>query len=76
MPAIRLDIQDPVELTEMLQFIKDWITGSDDAEASFAHFVGSPRSPAVAVWSQLNCVWRDLVGDWAGVAGYVRTGLR
>jgi hypothetical protein len=42
MPAIRLDIQDAAELTEMLQFIKDWITGSDDAKASFAHFVGSP----------------------------------
>src|ERR1017187_8804474 len=28
------------------------------------------RSPAVAVWSQLNSVWRDLVGDGAGVAGH------
>src|ERR1035441_3340999 len=29
-----------------------------------------PRSPAVAVWSQLNSVWRELVGDGTGVAGY------
>src|ERR1035441_8694222 len=29
-----------------------------------------PRSPAVAVWSQLNSVWRELVGDGTGVAVY------
>src|ERR1017187_3157592 len=29
-----------------------------------------PRSPAVAVWSQLNSVRGDLVGDGAGVAGH------
>src|ERR1022692_4325853 len=30
----------------------------------------SPRSPAAAVWSQLNSVRGDLVGDGAGVAGH------
>src|ERR1039457_2232822 len=30
----------------------------------------SPRSPAVAFWSQLNSVRGDLVGDGAGVAGH------
>ena len=32
--------------------------------------MAGPRSPAVAVWSQLNAVRGDLVGDGAGVAGH------
>jgi hypothetical protein len=42
MPAIRLDIADAIELTELLQFVKEWLATDDKAKASFARFVGSP----------------------------------
>jgi hypothetical protein len=42
MPTTRLDTEDAVELAELLQFIQDWLTGDDQAKASFARFVGTP----------------------------------
>jgi hypothetical protein len=42
MSAIRLDTADATELTELLQFVKEWLTADNEARASFARFVGSP----------------------------------
>jgi hypothetical protein len=44
MPTIRLAAEDAIELAELLQFIKDWITADDQAKASFARFVGTPAT--------------------------------
>jgi hypothetical protein len=42
MPPIRLDTADAIELTELLQFVKERLTTDNKAKASFAQFVGSP----------------------------------
>jgi hypothetical protein len=42
MPTIRLDTADAIELTELLQFVKEWLISDNEAKASFAQFVGSP----------------------------------
>ena len=39
MPAIPLDTADAIELTEILQFVKEWLTTDSEARASFARFV-------------------------------------
>ena len=44
MPTIRLDAADAAELTELLQFIKEWLTTDNKAKASFAQFIGSPAT--------------------------------
>lgn len=36
MSTIRLATEDAVELAELLQFVKDWITADDQTKASFA----------------------------------------
>ena len=46
MPQIRLDIADAVELTELLQFVNDWLASdTEDTErldASLTHYLGHP----------------------------------
>jgi hypothetical protein len=43
MPAIRVDAADAVELTELLQFLGDWLESDrDNLAASLARFAGSP----------------------------------
>jgi hypothetical protein len=41
MPDMNLDLGDAAELTELLQFLRDWVTADDDhLDESFAQFVG------------------------------------
>lgn len=41
MPQIRLDIADAVELTELLQFVNDWLASDiERLDASLTHYVG------------------------------------
>lgn len=54
MPAIRLDIADAIELTELLQFVKEWLTTDDKAKASFARFVGSPGYDAADLCADIE----------------------
>ncbi|MEV0150316.1 MULTISPECIES: hypothetical protein [unclassified Nonomuraea] len=42
MKVVKLDAMDAIELSEMLEFIKDWLTTDDQAKARFAQFVGCP----------------------------------
>ncbi len=44
MPQITLDMGDAAELTEMLTFLADWLSGSQKQilDESFASFVGHP----------------------------------
>jgi hypothetical protein len=50
MSTIRLDTQDAIELAGMLQFIKDWLTTSDDVKAAFARgqHQRAPEKPHLA----------------------------
>ncbi len=42
-PGVHLDPADAAELTELLQFLDDWLTSSQDQiHRSFAQFVGHP----------------------------------
>jgi hypothetical protein len=49
MPAIPLDTADAIELTEILQFVKEWLTTDSEARASFARFVGTPGYDAAGL---------------------------
>ena len=41
MPDMNLDLGDAAELTELLQFLRDWLVADDDhLEESLTHFVG------------------------------------
>ncbi len=43
MPNMNLDLADAIELTELLQFLRDWLnTDHDHLNASLQTFVGHP----------------------------------
>lgn len=43
MPDMNLDLGDAAELTELLQFLHDWVAADDDhLEDSLTRFVGGP----------------------------------
>jgi len=43
MPDLTLDLGDAAELTELLQFLRDWTAADDDhLEESLTRFVGGP----------------------------------
>lgn len=63
MPTIRLATEDAVELAELLQFIKDWITADDQAKASFAGFVGTSGYDAADLGSDIDRFTFLLGGD-------------
>ena len=54
MPTTRLDTAGAIELTELLQFIKEWLTADNEAEASFARFVGSPGYHAAGLCTDIE----------------------
>ena len=54
MPTTWLDTADAVELAELLQFVKEWLTTSNDARASFARFVGTPGYDAAALCADID----------------------
>jgi len=54
MPAIPLDTADAIELTEILQFVKEWLTTDSEARASFARFVGTPGYDAAGLCADLD----------------------
>jgi hypothetical protein len=41
MPIIALDTGDAAELTELLQFLRDWLTTDDHLDTSLEKFVGA-----------------------------------
>jgi hypothetical protein len=79
MPTTRLDTADAVELTELLQFLKEWLTNDNEAEASFARFVASPGCDAAGLCTDIErfsfllggndgehlLEWEMKVGSWA-----------
>jgi hypothetical protein len=54
MPAIPLDTADAIELTEILQFVKEWLTTDSEARASFARFVGTPGYDAADLCADID----------------------
>jgi hypothetical protein len=54
MPTTRLDTADAVELTELLQGVKEWLTADNEAKASFARFVGSPGYDAADLCTDIE----------------------
>jgi hypothetical protein len=54
MPTTQLDIADAVELTELLQFVKEWLTTNNDARASFARFIGTPGYDAADLCADID----------------------
>jgi len=55
MPTTSLDTSDAVELTEMLQFLSDWlIADHDHLDASLIRFVGNPAHGASQLRADLN----------------------
>lgn len=54
MPTIRLDTADAIELTELLQFVKEWLTTDNKAKASFAQFVGSHSCDAADLCTDIE----------------------
>jgi hypothetical protein len=54
MPAIPLDTADAIELTEILQFVKEWLTTDSEARASFARFVGTPGYDAAGLCADID----------------------
>jgi hypothetical protein len=54
MPTTRLDTADAVELAELLQFVKEWLTTDNDARASFARFVGTPGYDATGLCADID----------------------
>jgi hypothetical protein len=54
MPPTRLDTADAVELTELPQFVKEWLTTDNEAKASFARFVGSPGYDAADLCTDIE----------------------
>jgi hypothetical protein len=54
MPTTRLDTADAIELTELLQFVKEWLTTDDKARDSFARFVGSPGYDAADLCTDID----------------------
>ena len=54
MPVTRLDTADAAELTELLQFVKEWLTTDNEARASFARFVGSPGDDATDLCTDID----------------------
>lgn len=54
MSTIRLATEDAVELAELLQFIKDWITTDDQTKASLAGFVGTAGYDAADLGTDID----------------------
>jgi hypothetical protein len=54
MATIRLATEDAVELAELLQFVKGWITADDQAKDSFARFVGTSGYDAADLGSDID----------------------
>lgn len=54
MPAIPLDTADAIELTELLQFVREWLTTDNDARASFARLVGTPGYDAADLCADID----------------------
>lgn len=54
MPTTRLDTADAIELTEFLQFVKEWLTADNEARASFARFVASPGYDAAGLCTDIE----------------------
>jgi hypothetical protein len=54
MPTTQLDTADAVELAELLQFVKEWLTTDNDARASFAKFVGTPGYDAAGLCADID----------------------
>ena len=54
MPTTRLDTADAVELTELLQFVKEWLGADNDARGSFARFVGTPGYDATDLCADID----------------------
>jgi hypothetical protein len=54
MPTTRLDTADAIELTELLQFVKEWLTSDNEAKASFARFVGNPCYNAAGLCADIE----------------------
>jgi hypothetical protein len=54
MPTTRLDTADAVELTELLQFVREWLTTDNGAKASSARFVGSPGYDAADLCADID----------------------
>ncbi len=63
MSTIRLATEDAVELAELLQFVKDWITADDQAKASFAGVVGTLGYDATDLGSDIDRFTILLGGD-------------
>jgi hypothetical protein len=63
MSTIRLATEDAVELAELLQFVKDWITADDQAKVSFAGFVGTSGYDAADLSSDIDRFIFLLGGD-------------
>jgi hypothetical protein len=64
MPDVTLDASDAAELTQLLQFLKDW-TASDPSRpgASLASFVGNPAYDTSQLREDLNRFTFLLGGD-------------
>ena len=55
MPQIRVDIADAVELTELLQFVNDWLASDTEClDASLTHYVGHPGCTADELRADLD----------------------
>jgi hypothetical protein len=54
MPAIPLDTADAIELTELLQFVREWLTTDSEARTSFARFVGTPGYDAADLCADID----------------------
>ena len=55
MPQIRLDIADAVELTELLQFVNDWLASDTERlDAALTHYVGHPACTADELRADLD----------------------
>lgn len=54
MPTTQFDTADAVELTELLQFAKEWLTTSNDARASFARFIATPGYDAAGPCADID----------------------